>query len=311
MNTTTFGLTTVTQHDPDAVATARRELSARPRPDWGALDGELLGFHAGLKRLVKRERLTRTHARRLQESPWLYGAATRLYEGAAADDVTLLAAHDPAVLARAVELEAAERRSGGHRAEAIRWMGAELGYPPCCVEAFAGRVRHDDAAVLGRLLVPGRWNPWPAQTNPFVPGVSLVTHYPCRPDCEATRALARDLLAHLAAVAPEREAPTRRLLAAPLVVFDRFALVALEGGALHDDVVTYERAWLPFEGSPEALFAHTAAARLFLTRVAPLFAAANRLQVEPGLLRLTRDDRPLADLGHGDAAPPWLLLPTG
>lgn len=309
MNPDTFGLATITLHAPEAVAIARRELATRPRPAWGELDGELLAFHAGKKRLVKRERLTRAQALRLQASPWLAGAEATLFDGGASDDVTLLAARDATTLARALELEAAERRSGGHRAEAIRWMGAELGYPPCCVEAFSGRGVHDDATVLGRLLVPGRWNPWPAPANPFVPGVSLVTHYPCRPDCPATRALGSELLAHLARVAPEREASTRRLLAAPLVLFDRFDLVVLEGAAVEGDAVRYERAWLPFEGAPESLFSHTPPARRFLARVAPLFAAADRLDCEPGLLRLQRGGRPLADLGLEGVAPPWRILP--
>ncbi len=305
----TFGITTLSLNDEAAVQASRHELAQRARPPVDDLDGELLGFACDLRRLLKRERLTDTRASALAGSAWLRGAHVRLFRGGRADDVTLLASRDEATTLRALELEDAERRSGGHRAEAIRWMGEALGYPACCVAAFAARVVHDDEAVLARLLGGAPWSPLPWPSNPFVPGHSLVTHYPCRLDCPASEALAARLFAHLEARAPDRAARTRALLQAPLVLFDRFCLVALEGARVEDDVVSYRRAWLPFEGSAEPVFSHTPRARLFLTRVAPLFAASDEARFGPGRLELRRGGRPIAHLETAPGGPPFRVAP--
>lgn len=304
-----FGITALCLHDEPAVRSARRELAKRARPPADEVDGELLGFAYGERRLLKRERLTEVRARDLAESSWLREAHVRRFHGERPDDVTLLASRDEATALRALELEGAERRSGGHRAEAICWMGDALGYPGCCVAAFAARAVHDDGAVLARLFGDAGWNRLPWTSNPFVPGHSLVTHYPCRLACPASEALALRLFAHLEARSPERADRTRALLQSPLVIFDRFCLVALEGARVEGDVVTYSRAWLPLEGSAEPAFSHTPRARLFLARVAPLFAASDEARFGPGLIELLCRGRTIAVLETTPGGPPFRVSP--
>ena len=305
-----FGLRAVTLHDPDALEAARAEVARRERAAADAPDGELVAFAAGLKPLLKRERLTREGAAALAAGPWLEGSTVEVFDGGRPGDVTLLASRDAALVRHALSHEQAERRSGGHRQAAIAALGQALGYPECCVRAFAARAVHDDATVLDRLLPAGAWTPLPWPANPLVPGLSLVTHYPCRPDCPATTALGLAVLQHLRARDPARADLARRVLAAPLVLFDRFRMVALEGAEADGAGVTYTRAWLPLEGSPEPACATTTAARLFLARLAPLFVAADRVEASPGRLSLSRQGRPVATLELAGSTPPWTARPV-
>ena len=309
MSSLPFGIRSVTICDAPALEAARGELSRRDRAGLDAPDGELLAFASGLKRLLKRERLTARWAERLRSGPWLAGADVRLFRGEREDDVTLFAAREPALLDRVLALEAEERRPGGHRARVIAAFGEALGYPACCARAFASAAVHDDASVLARLLPSGAWGALPWPSNPFVPGVSLVTHYACHPGCAESRAQGLALFERLAVTEPARAERARRLLTAPLVLFDRFRLVALEGATFDGDDVAWERAWLPFEGTPEPACATDAAARLFLTHVAPLFAASDRLRRTVDGLRLTRAGSPVADVSLAPGAPPWLVAP--
>jgi hypothetical protein len=83
----------------------------------------------------------------------------------------------------------------------VRRLGAALGYPPCCIEAFLPMRDRPNAeirfAALRRTAGSGF-----AVVNDAVIGRSLVSHAPCRYDCAATRTYAAALLEQLASVAP-------------------------------------------------------------------------------------------------------------
>lgn len=100
--------------------------------------------------------------------------------------------------------------AGAHRA-----VGLALGFPPCCVDAFAARLaRGVDRLVEGGpgglaedyVALRAAWVPRPdARVNPFLmrAGAQLVSFYPCRLDCPAAVALAARVLAAVTRRAPQ------------------------------------------------------------------------------------------------------------
>ncbi|MCC6647473.1 MAG: hypothetical protein IT374_18110 [Polyangiaceae bacterium] len=120
-------------------------------------------------------------------------------------------------------------------------LGALLGFPRCCVDAFAGRVERgiDVVVGLGRGLAEDyvaahdAWTPRAvALVNPLWMRQrrSLVSFYPCRFDCDAALEVARGVLG---AVARRDEALADALVATltgSIVVAPDGARVALVDG---------------------------------------------------------------------------------
>lgn len=79
----------------------------------------------------------------------------------------------------------------------VRRLGILMGYPPCCIEAFAAQDdRGDDArnryACAARTRGPAPW-PWPLCDA----ALRLVPFFPCRYDCAAALTFAHHVLAEL------------------------------------------------------------------------------------------------------------------
>jgi hypothetical protein len=131
---------------------------------------------------------------------------------------------------RTLEL-AVEHQRGVERGEAgrIAAMGELMGYPPCCIEAFAAQRARGDNLDLERA---------PFRTHPDRPlaqlvnrfgAVALVSHMLCAPDCAASveRAEARlGAVARVDATAPERIV---RHLAMPVLRLDYRQAALLAG----------------------------------------------------------------------------------
>src|SRR5690606_22633614 len=95
----------------------------------------------------------------------------------------------------AYEIEKGLVGSSCERAPFVREMGRLLGYPDCCVEAYARAPLQDDATHIARLSEAheGRLAPeqnWTA--------FRLFSHSPCKPSCEATARLGRKTFEALA-----------------------------------------------------------------------------------------------------------------
>lgn len=136
---------------------------------------------------------------------------------------TALVGTDTSALDRALRLDIAERRSTGElRRQAIRGLGALLGYPPCCSAAFAGQSDGGEVATFERLLADGSRAGLPSVNNLFVLDHQLISHFPCSLSCQATRQLGEQTLA--AAPAPAQLALIS-LLSAPITVWDRFRVL--------------------------------------------------------------------------------------
>jgi hypothetical protein len=142
--------------------------------------------------------------------------------------VELYIAHDAALAARAAALQAESDPS-----QALRELGALLGYPLCCVDAFA---RQDDRANNSRnryyshartLTTPESADPWPWELNNL--HTMIAPFYPCSYRCGTALAWARAALAELARSDPAAAEKLRVSLARPVLYFDHEHLLVFDG----------------------------------------------------------------------------------
>jgi hypothetical protein len=143
--------------------------------------------------------------------------------------VELYIARDAALAARAAALQAEADPS-----HALRELGALLGYPACCVDAFA---RQDDRAnnsrnryySQARTLAPSdaTEEPWPWELNNL--HTMIAPFYPCSYRCRSARAWARAALAELARSDPAAAETLRASLARPVLYFDHDHQLVFDG----------------------------------------------------------------------------------
>lgn len=139
------------------------------------------------------------------------------------------------------ELEARLRRDivGTRRAREQRRIGALLGYPPCCIEAFVDRyVAEPNQLVAWLARRPAEiWRAaraaWVAAPRPRLntllggEGTRIVSFEPCRFDCAAASAQADAIFDVLSAADRERAAELDRRLAEDVVVLTTGACATL------------------------------------------------------------------------------------
>jgi hypothetical protein len=165
-------------------------------------DPELAQLRAGLRRVIKRETAGGEELERARA--WLAESAlTVVVEGA--------------VLLAGVEPQAVERAHGAHRAgdrapDAVRELGALLGYPTCCVERYLALDVRSDAALFSALLPPETERA-PPESLWLVGALSLVSHAPCALGCQRTLALGGATLEELERGHPGWSARWRALAA--------------------------------------------------------------------------------------------------
>jgi DNA repair photolyase len=158
--------------------------------------------------------------------------------------VNLYVSRDPDRARAIAEAELDRSRTGTVHA------GLALGYPPCCVEAFAALERsaatYDaglNEAALRAFAGDGRvpWELHPLSSR------APIGFTPCARDCPAALELARRILA----VDPAYEA-TRRELERPILFFRYPIFWVLEGAKVEGARVRYERALLNDDGAAPA-----------------------------------------------------------
>lgn len=203
----------------------------------------------------------------------------REHEGAR--KIELFAARDAAAARRLAELSAEDAEGSASS------LGAILGYPACCVQAFVAQIDHDESydryAIAARTSFgPG---PWPALLDDT--SLKVLPHQPCTYRCEGSREQARALHAVLAVEEPRLHAALTDYLGGPVLYFDhdhqlRFRGAVSEGGIAYDEVS------MPFAGS--APFAQLAGA----------IAAGDRLVLSEGALTVFARDAPLFTLERTD-----------
>ena len=104
---------------------------------------------------------------------------------------TLLVARERRALERAEQLERVLLRAARAPAlaAAAAEMGALLGYPACCVEAFDSLDNHDDTSLAWALLAPAPRVAAAPTTQWLHPHLALCSHSPCSLECAPTSAL--------------------------------------------------------------------------------------------------------------------------
>ena len=150
--------------------------------------------------------------------------------------VDLFLSRDPALVARARAIYEDPRGPSEHLAE----MGAMLGYPPCCVEAFAAlpdrsnntAIRYAALARTRRLGLPFA----PVLNNLFA---YVLPSFPCSYGCPRAVAQAEAVLDLLARAQPAAAAALREALARPVLFFDHARLVVLTEARQDADVLRY------------------------------------------------------------------------
>jgi hypothetical protein len=143
--------------------------------------------------------------------------------------VELYIARDAELARRAAHLQAEVNPT-----TAIHEIGALVGYPPCCVEAFA---RQDDRANNSRnryhsqartMRADGSTDlPWPWELNNL--HTMIVPFYPCSYRCEAALAWARSCLTEMAIVHPALVSELQAALAQPILYFDHDHQLVFDG----------------------------------------------------------------------------------
>lgn len=160
--------------------------------------------------------------------------------------IELYISRDPALAALAARLQ-----SEGDPSASLRALGGLMGYPSCCVEAFAAQSDRSNNtrnryATAARTAAAGPW-PWELANLHTM----LLPCYPCSYACGAALDLARAALAALDAAHPGARAALHALLARPALYFDHERQIVLHGEAA-GDTARFSGASVP-EGSPPAL----------------------------------------------------------
>ncbi len=279
-------------------------LAAGFHPELALLEG-------GHKRIVKIERVP--WAQREERAAGLRErglAATwrddRRYGWGGADDeaagrsfTTIVAGPDPADVHRGLDCDLLEAGEAplDERLDASREIGALLGYPPCCVQAYLDSVadpRWNPRGDLGHVVPLNRTTgPLDPHCNRIGPGLPLLSHHPCRLDCASSVRLGRAVLAALRVLSAAAADRVWADLQQPCLWFGEAATLVFDG-VWRGDVYRYtdvRSADLRGGGHAELLEAAQ---------------GCDGLGVGLGAAQLLRGDGAVADLGAlGGPAPRW------
>jgi hypothetical protein len=206
--------------------------------------------------------------------------------------IELYAARDAETVRRLVELQERDPT------EAAPAIGALLGYPACCVQAFAAQIdRADNSynryAIAARTAFgPGAW---PSSLDDTA--LKLLPHFPCTYRCERSREQATQLLSALALEDAPLQSKILAYLRGPVLYFDHDHQIRLDGMIAEGGIV-YHGVSIPWSGTPP--FAQLAGAVAQGDRVVLTESA---LTVQAGDIRIVTLER--TDPGLG------LILPFG
>ncbi|MGE0786683.1 MAG: hypothetical protein AB7S26_13510 [Sandaracinaceae bacterium] len=167
----------------------------RPAGGIWPFDAESTALSLGLRRLVKREEFSDASA--VADAAWLAGRGFVVSAASEPDRDgrrVIFAARERHELDDALDLERALRSDGGESEAAGRALGERLGYPACCVEAYASARSRDDRGLARALLPPYGSPPSSPLTQWLSAPLGLVSHAPCSLACAPTLELAARLL---------------------------------------------------------------------------------------------------------------------
>lgn len=209
------------------------------------------------------------------------------------EDLALVAvAADEVTLAEALANQRAHGPGSGARP--IVAMGTLMGYPRCCVDAFAAQPsRRDNADNERRTFLRAPAEPLDVALH-RIGAARVVSHHPCSPSCAASVELGRGVLDRVAEIDAGAGARLGARLGLPALLLDMRRRVELEG-RFDGDVFVIERC-APLDG--ETVFEDGFAPRtlrLSATGVAWLDRAGARVWTDA--------DRPLLTLPGATLSP--------
>jgi len=203
--------------------------------------------------------------------------------------IELYLSHDADLARRAAYLQAEVDPTA-----AMREIGELVGYPSCCVEAFASQADRSNNSLnryyswSRTVASAGRW-PW--QLNNL--HTMIAPFYPCTYGCSEALAWARAVLAEMAKVYPEAVEQLRDVLLRPVLYFDHDHQLILEptaAGEVSGEAVDYRA--VAVSGSASRAFAG----------FAETLRAGNRLFLDGTTLRIERDGSVVARFVRTDPA---------
>lgn len=166
-------------------------------------------------------------------------------------------------------------------------LGRMLGYPDCCVDAFASRWPEAAEHHQGDLVVPSLRASgaapfdWRANNLARYLGWELIQHFPCRYDCEATLELGRIHQRVLAAHEPQYAAELEQVLSWPVLYTEKNGVALLPGARVEAHGCGV---WLHCDGRPVPITDPTG-------ELARALATPTRVEVAPGGGSFTIGDR--------------------
>lgn len=167
-------------------------------------------------------------------------------------------------------------------------LGRALGYPECCIAAFAPRCDLPNAVLRFEALRHTGASAC-ALLNDVDPRRSLISHFVCRYDCAASLGYARAVLGAVAAVDATRAEALARALAGVVVLFRAGGALQLgEVRAVGADRYAYGSTTV--HGKPSGQ-----------EHWRDVLADADEVRIERGVLAPLRDGRPLAPLPFDEA----------
>lgn len=271
---------------PDAEA-----LAPTPPPAPSALPIDAIAYRHALRPAVT---LTVDPQDEERVRALLPGAIERRTASTRSDDphtgapkIELFVARDTATAKRLAELASTEA-AASQAAEVASSLGAILGYPACCVQAFVAQIDHPNE-TYARYAIAARTaygpGPWPALLDDT--SLSILPHRPCTYRCERSREQTRSLLEVLAVEDRALHGALVGYLGGPVLYFDHAHQLRFDG-AVSEGGIVYDQASIPWRGSEP--FSHLAGA----------IAAGDRLVLSEGALTVLAEDEPLFTLERTD-----------
>ncbi len=210
-----------------------------------------------------------------------------------ADYAIVAVAKDQASLDEVLAAQRAHASAQGKAA--VEAMGALMGYPPCCVQAFLGQRTRGDNLDNERLTF--RRAPDEA-LHPLlhrVGGVRLLSHHPCSPSCAGSIRVGEHILEALAAIDAPAAERARARMERPVLFIDYQRRVELQGAWSGDRFVVDEALALDEARHLGVDAAQIAAIELSPTRV--------RFTLRDGSIREIQTPLPLLTNPGGELAP--------
>ncbi len=181
-------------------------------------NSELLQLEAGLRAVIKRERIpvsrvaeeaTFFSSRGLvahYDPDWEYGGSAHdLVDVAGTGHTSLFVARDRGPAEEALALSQAEAGAGA-RPDASGRIGELLGYPRCCIDAWLGGLNSPTSPRGPAGIYLDAWQrtdgAFDPRLNRLGAGLQAISHRPCRYDCAPSIELADRTLAVMDEAAP-------------------------------------------------------------------------------------------------------------